>query len=130
MASRDVSGWVGWVFFAGFLMIIQGLFQATQGIVAVLNNDVIVSAAQNIWVLDITTWGWVHLFLGVLVLIAAFGVFRGETWALSIAVVLTVLSAFANFAYLPIYPLWATAVLVVDGLVLYALVAHGSELKA
>jgi hypothetical protein len=128
--EKRVTAWAGWAFFAGLLMLMQGLFQTTQGLVAIFNDKVLVSGQSNIWLFDITTWGWTHLLLGIVLIVTSFDLMRGGVWGISIGVITTLLSALANFAFLPVYPIWSTVILVVDVLVLYALVAHGSELRS
>jgi hypothetical protein len=53
----------------------------------------------------------------------------GRMWARVVASILVVLSAIANLAYLPAYPIWSIIALVIDGLVLYALTVHGGEVR-
>ena len=50
---------------------------------------------------DITTWGWVHLILGVLVCLAGFGVIVGATWARVVGIALVSLSAI----FFTVYPI-------------------------
>jgi uncharacterized membrane protein YjfL (UPF0719 family) len=50
-------------------------------------------------------------------------------WARIVGIVIAVLSALANIAFLPAYPVWATIVIAIDVLVIYALTAHGREVR-
>jgi hypothetical protein len=125
----DVTNWVGWVYFAGIMMVLLGLFQFIAGIAALVNSQVYVLAADKLWILDYTTWGWAHLLLGVIIAAAGVAVMSGKMWGRVVGVFLTMISAIANFAFIPVYPLWSILMLVVDGLVLYALIAHGAEAK-
>lgn len=127
--DNDVSGWVGWVFFAGFLMILLGAFQAIAGLTALLKETFLVVGEQNLLVLDFTTWGWVHLILGVVILIAGFSVMQGATWARILGVIFAGLSVVAHLAYIAAYPLWSIVTITVGVLVIYALTVHGGELK-
>jgi hypothetical protein len=34
-----------------------------------------------------------------------------------------------NFAFIPAYPVWSLLIITVDVLVIYALIAHGGELR-
>jgi hypothetical protein len=40
------------------------------------------------------------------------------------------LSAIANFAWLPYYPVWSVIVITICVLVIYALIVHGRELRS
>lgn len=127
--SNEVTGWVGWVFFAGFMMILGGFFQAIAGLVALFNDTWLVVSSEQLLVLDLTQWGWVHLILGIVVLIAGFSVMQGSTWARTVGVMVAVLSALAWMTAINIYPLWGMMIIVVDILIIYALTVHGGELK-
>jgi hypothetical protein len=78
---------------------------------------------------DVTTWGWIHLILGIIVALAGWGLLSGRTWARVVGITLAVLSAIANFLWLPYYPLWSLLIIALDVLVIWALAAHGHELR-
>jgi hypothetical protein len=130
-ASEEVTqatGWVGWSIFAATMMIIGGGLNALYGLVAVVNDDWVVWTNRNAAYLDLTTWGWVHIAVGVLVVLAGFGVLSGNVLARTVGVILAGLSMVANFLFLPVYPLWSIIVITIDVLVIWALTAHGREL--
>ena len=76
---------------------------------------------------DATQWGWIHLLLGLVVLFAGFAVMSGQTWARVIGVILAVVSALSNFAFIPYYPFWSLTIIALDVFVIWALTAHGSD---
>ncbi len=127
-STKEVSGWAGWAAFAGILSVLVGTFQAIAGIVALFKDEVVFFGVKNIWLLDLTSWGWVHLVGGLLLILVGYGILTGQTWARVMGVLLAGLSAVWNFAWLPVYPVWSLVVIVVDVLVIYALVVHGDEL--
>lgn len=131
MARNDnqVTGWTGWVFFAGFMMIIMGALQMISGLTALLNNEWLLVGPQRLLLLNFTAWGWMHLLLGLLVLIAGFYVMHGAVWARFVGVVLASLSLIANLAYVNTYPIWSIVIIVIDILVIYSLTVHGGELR-
>jgi hypothetical protein len=114
--------------FAGALMIMVGIFQAIQGFVAIANQNIYVVGQEYVFQLSITTWGWIHLILGILVAVAGFFVFRAATWARVVGIVLAGLSAVLNFAWLPHYPLWSIVIIATDALIIWALTAHGRDI--
>lgn len=127
-STKEVSGWAGWAAFAGILSVLVGTFQAIAGIVALFKDEVVFFGVKNIWLLDLTSWGWIHLVGGLLLILVGYGILTGQTWARVMGVLLAGLSAVWNFAWLPVYPVWSLVVIVVDILVIYALVVHGDEL--
>ena len=126
---RERTGWTGWIVFAAVMMIIGGTLNAIYGLVAIINDDWVVWTNRADVYLDISQWGWVHLVLGLVVVAAGFGVLTGNVVARTVAVVLAGLSLIANFAFLPAYPIWALVVITIDALVIWALTAHGSEMR-
>ena len=127
-AGRAV-GAVGMIFFASVMMVMIGFFHAMYGLAAILQNDLIVAGPEYIWRLDVTTWGWIHLIAGILVLIAGWSLFSGATWARVVGITLALISAIANFASIPYYPFWSILIIVLDVLVIWALAVYGGELS-
>lgn len=128
--STEVTGWVGWVGFAGFVMILSGIFQAIAGLVALFRDAFFVVNTNQILVLsNIHTWGWVNLIVGMVVVLAGFSLFSGSTWSRVLAVMFAMGSAIINMVALPLYPVWALICITLAILVMYAVIAHGGELK-
>jgi hypothetical protein len=125
--SNDMSGWVGWVYFAGVMMAILGFFELIAAFTALFKDTYFVVLPNSIVSWNFTAWGWVHLVLGVIVLLAGFAVLAGQTWGRAIGVLMAVLAAVANMLFIPAYPIWSILMIVVSFLVIYALVAHGGE---
>jgi len=121
--------WTGWIAFAGILMIIGGFLQGFYGLVAILNDTWVVWGNSSTVYLDITQWGWVHLIWGVIMVLAGLGVLSGNIFARTLAVILAAIAALVNFAFIPVYPLWSVIVVVIAIVVIYALVAHGKDMK-
>ncbi|MDM7830185.1 DUF7144 family membrane protein [Cellulomonas edaphi] len=118
---------VGLTLFAATMMIVTGVLQALQGLVALFNDTFYVAGATWIFEFDITAWGWIHLLVGVLVAVAGFFVLSGAVWARTIGVIVASLSILLNFAWLPYYPWWSIIIIVLDVFVIWALTAHGRE---
>jgi hypothetical protein len=123
------SGWTGWITFAGVMMIISGSLNALYGLIALVNDEWVVWTNRGSLYLDISEWGWVHMIAGIVMVLAGFGVFSGSVIARTVGVIVAGLSLIANFFFIPAYPLWALLVVTIDILVIWALTAHGSEMK-
>jgi hypothetical protein len=122
-----VSGWaVGGVVFAAAMLILIGVFQALAGIVAIANDTFYVIAPNYTYDLDVTAWGWIHLILGVVVLLTGFALFAGRAWAAIVALTLAILSAIANFFFIPYYPWWSLLVIALCVWVIWALTRPGA----
>ncbi len=124
------TGWIGWIIFAGSVLVLVGSFQIIEALTALFrhtyyqvgNNDLLVRV-------NYTGWGWVHLFLGVLLVCAGLGLFAGQMWARVVGVLLAGLSALVNLVFIAAYPWWALTVIFLDVLVIYAISVHGREMR-
>lgn len=126
--NRDtVTGWVGWVYFAAFMMTVMGIFQIISGLTALLNDKFLVAQNGQVLVFDVTQWGWIHLIYGIVVLMAGTALFSGRMWARVVAIILATLNFMVQFAYLSVYPLWSIIIMVIDVMIIYALTVHGGE---
>lgn len=125
--GKQVTGWVGWVYFAGFMMLITGILQIIAGLTALLNDQFYVVTQHNLLAFDFTTWGWIHLVMGIVILMAGMAVIDGRAWGRIVAIFLALLSLIANFVFIGAYPVWSVIVMIIDVLVIYALTVHGAE---
>jgi hypothetical protein len=126
---EETTGWVDWGLFAALMMILGGVVNALYGLVAVLSDDWAGWTNRDSVYLDLSTWGWIQVAAGGLVVLAGFGVLRGNVVARTVGVVLAGLSMVSNFFLVPVHPFWALTVIAVDVLVIWALTAHGRELR-
>ena len=128
--ADETSGWaVGFILFAAIMMIMAGFFQLLAGLVAIFENEFYVATRNYLFQFDATTWGWIHLVLGVLVAFAGWGLLSGRTWARAVAITLALLSAIANFLFIPYYPFWSLLIITLYVFVIWAIAAHGGELR-
>ena len=125
-----VAAWAGWIYFAATMMIISGIFSIIWGVVGLARDQVfLVGRRGNVVNLDYTTWGWIHVAVGSVVLIAGMYLFTGSVLASIVAVTLAVLSIVANLLVITAYPIWSVIVISVDILVIYAITVHGHEIR-
>jgi len=123
------TGWTGWIGFAAVIMIIGGSLNLLYGIVAAVNDDWDVWTNGSDVYLDVSEWGWVHIIAGAIVLLSGIGLFSGNILARTVAVIVASLSLLVNFFFIPVYPFWALTVITIDALVIWALTAHGREMR-
>ena len=124
------TGWVGWVVFGAMMMILMGSFHAIAGLVALFDESYYVVPNQDLVVtVSYDTWGWVHLVAGLVALAAGIGLFTGATWARVLGVAVAMVSAILSLAFLAAYPVWGIMTITLDVLVIYAITAHGAEIR-
>ncbi|SFD98007.1 hypothetical protein SAMN04487819_10668 [Actinopolyspora alba] len=116
--------------FAGVLMLIIGLFHVVVGLTALLRSSFYVVAGDYFFGADITTWGWVHVALGLLVGATGAALLSQQRWARVTGIVIVALSALGNFLFVPIQPLWSVLIIAVDVVVIWALATQLRGLPA
>jgi hypothetical protein len=129
MATKksQVTNWVGWVYFAGAMMIVSGALQAIAGLVAIFKHSFYLVSSSNLLAFNYTAWGWIDLSIGVLIFFAGVGIWAGVSWARVVGIFLAALVLVDNIAFIKAYPVWAVISIVISGLVIYALSVHGNE---
>jgi hypothetical protein len=129
--APGTSGWVVWVALAGLLLVVVGTFHVAQGLGALLTDQrFLLRDTEPLLDLDATAWGWIHVVLGSVTVVAGFLVFGGRPWARAVGVAVAVLSAAASLSFLAEHPAWALTVIAVDAALVVALTRHGSEIRA
>jgi hypothetical protein len=119
---EPVSGWaVGGIAFAGVILVLIGFFQAISGLAAIIENDFYVVAPNYTYEVDVTVWGWIHLILGIVIVLAGFSLFAGKTWGRVVGITLAALSALANFFFIPYYPFWSILIIALAVWVIWSL---------
>ncbi len=127
--NQAPSAWTGWVFFAGFMMILSGFFQSIAGLTSLLKPTWYATTANHLLIFNYTAWGWFDLIVGVIVLLAGFSLLHGSGWARFVAVVMAIISALGALASISAYPIWSVLIIVVSILVIHAVTVHGNELN-
>ena len=112
---------LGGAAFAGVMLATLGAFQALQGIAAIADDEVYVRGIKYAYQFDLTTWGWIHLILGVIAVATGIGILAQQTWANAVGIVIAFLSALSSFAFMPYYPFWSITILAFDIFVIWAL---------
>jgi hypothetical protein len=107
--------------FAGVILATVGLFQFLEGLSAVFEDKVYLTTPDYLYSIDLTGWGWIHMVLGAAAIAVGVAVLYGQAWAQATGIVIAVLSAASNFAFLPYYPFWSMMVIAIDVLAIWAL---------
>ena len=121
--------WSGWISFAGLMMVIIGGLDFFEGLIAVIRDQYYVVTPAQIVVFDLTTWGWIMIIWGIVLVFAGFGLLSGATWARWFSIVVLSLNIIAQLGFVGSsqYPLWALTVLALTAVVLYALIVRWND---
>lgn len=96
---------------AAVILVTIGALEVFQGIHAIAKDEVFVVGIEYLYKFDLTSWGWIHLLLGVVVIAIGAGLFTGATWARIGGVIALALTVLANFLWIPFYPWWSLTVI-------------------
>ncbi|MFF8860765.1 MULTISPECIES: DUF7144 family membrane protein [unclassified Streptomyces] len=107
--------------FAGVMLMIAGLLSVFRGIMAIAQDNVFVTTPNYVFKFDLTSWGWIHLVLGVIAVAVSVGLFGPATWARVAGVAIAGLVIIANFLSLPYYPVWSVVMIAMSGFIIWAL---------
>ncbi|MDX3135008.1 hypothetical protein PV367_35645 [Streptomyces europaeiscabiei] len=104
-------------------MIFGGAMAIFEGIAAIAEDDLFIATRHYVFEFSLAGWGWVHLILGIVLVLAGCAVLSGALWARFFGVAVAGLGALANFLWVPYYPLWALALVAVNIFIVWALCA-------
>ena len=107
--------------FAGVILAMVSSWQIVEAIAAIANDTVFVRGLSYTWELDVTTWGWIHLVIGLIGLATAIGILMGQTWGQIVGIMIAGISTLSNFMFMPYYPFWSLTVIAIDVLIIWAL---------
>jgi hypothetical protein len=116
----------GLVTFAGVMLMIAAVLNTLYGIAAIDKANVFVHNARYVF-LDLQSWGWFVLALGVLQVFAALAIWRGVSWGRWFGVGCASANAILQVMWLPSYPILALTILPLDIVAIYGLLAYGGR---
>ncbi|WP_328393478.1 DUF7144 family membrane protein [Nocardia sp. NBC_00416] len=112
---------------AAIMLLIVGVVSVLQGVAALVSDDFYVTDTDYVFAFDTTTWGWVHLVLGIVALICASGLMFGTVWGRYSALAIAALVTLANFLSLPYYPTWSVVIIALSVVVIWAVTTWEPE---
>lgn len=121
---------VGWVYFAGIIMILRGVSDAFLGLSALVDKHYLFVTANNNLVhvtTNTNTWGWLYIAIGLLVIAAGFSLLHGSNWARIFAIIFMGVEFLINMAYLGVFPVWSIVAMIINVVIIYALVVQGHD---
>ena len=124
------SGYVdpgnGWVTFAMTVVMLIGVLNIIEGVVALTNSKFYAKDAVFVFG-DLRTWGWIMLILGIIQFTAGYVLYAGSQWARWFVAATCALNSIGQLMFVQAYPFWCLTVFAVDVLVIYAVSRYGSR---
>jgi hypothetical protein len=124
--TYDDERGAGWLVFAATMLGLAGILSFIDGIVALSRSRFFVGNQTYVFS-DLRTWGWIMLLVGVLLVLAAMGVFAGSGFSRWFGIFAASFSVVAHFSAMNTYPVWSLTVITCGILVIYALAVYGGK---
>jgi hypothetical protein len=123
--GRNDPDWGVWT---AAIMVLAGLLNAIRGGIALVNDDWAVwDNTENMYV-GLTTWGWLHLVVGLAVLVSGCVVLTGNMVARIVGIIAATCNLMLGFLAVPLHPVWSLLTMALDVLIIWTLTVRGSEL--
>lgn len=125
------TGWVGWIYFAGILLLIGAAIDIIYGLIAIIgpNTAYFVGSQGGVAKFDVARWGWWSLVIGLALVVVAFFLLTGRLWARILVAIVAAVNAVSHILLLPAQPWWSLIMIALDVLVIFAVTVHGGELR-
>jgi hypothetical protein len=126
MATRTSAArapMAGWIMFAAITMLIVGFIDFFEGLIAVIRKEYYVLTPERIIIFDTTTWGWLMLLWGIVLILAGLALWSGASWARWFTVVVASINVLGQLSFLgsSAYPVWTLTAITLNIIVIYAL---------
>jgi hypothetical protein len=126
MASQPEVRGTGIVLFAALMLMLAGLINVTEGIVALVSSTFYAPNATYLFS-DVRTWGWIQLLIGVVLLVACFAILGGQPWGRWLGVGIAIASVVGQLFFVNAAPWWTMVVIGIDIIVIYGLTRYGVD---
>ena len=121
--------WAGWVFFAGVMLLVTGVLNVVEGLVALSQHTRVVMVEDKLYMIDLGGWGWALVVFGAVMLASGLGLFAVSSAARIAAIVIVGVHAAVQVFWLGAYPVWSLLMIALDTVVLYALTVRWQEVR-
>ena len=111
----------GGAVFGAIALIMVGAWQFVVGIALLIGDDFFVTDTNYLYNFNTTGWGIVHVIIGPLAVVTGLTILTGAAWARALGIFLAVLSATANFFFIPYYPFWSILLIALAVFVIWSL---------
>jgi hypothetical protein len=121
-ASYEEKSSPGWATFVAVYLGIAGTLNVIWGISALANKSYFIQGGL-LWS-ELKLWGWIAIVLGAIQLFGAFAAYQRRPSGAIIAGFLAFMGVMFNFLSIGAYPVWSVIMLVIDGLIIWAVTVH------
>ncbi|MFD0339533.1 hypothetical protein ACFVH0_12675 [Streptomyces sp. NPDC127117] len=106
---------------AGSLMMLSGPLSILVGASGIAEDNLFAVSTRYAYRFDLTTWGVIHLVIGVALVVAGLAILMNRSWGRGAGVAVAGISLITQFMFVPYYPAWAIPVMVIDLIIIFSL---------
>jgi hypothetical protein len=117
----------GSALFAGAMLVVAGIWHGLIGFAGLVHDTLFVNVDGYLYTVDLTVWGWAHLFMGAALAAVGVAVRRGQPYARAAGIVMVGLSLLINFLFIPYHPVWSVLVIALGVTIIIALATDRSR---
>ena len=126
-ATRARQG-SGLLMFAAVVLVTGGIMRVIDALWAFDKDDEIGEGLQVlVWDDNLTAYGWLWLIVGILLIVAGFGVLSGSEAARWFGIAMASIAAISSFLWIYAFPIWALIGTLIAFTVIYALATYGGR---
>jgi hypothetical protein len=111
-----------WLDLAAILLYLVGFFNVIDGISALSGSKYLTS---DLLFANLKAWGAFFLVVGIIQILAGWGVMKGKGWAAIVGLITAFVNAISQFSDAHTFSVWALTILAADVLVIYGLARYG-----
>jgi hypothetical protein len=125
---RDQSSGEGWLIFSGVVLMTAGIMRFFDAIWAwTYNGPLPDNLQQALLGRSLTTYGWVWLFISIILFGSGLAVMVRSQFARWIGIIAGAIGAITAIWWIPYYPVWSFVYILLAMLVIYGLAAYGQR---
>ena len=108
------------------MLVIAGFLNIVYGVGAISGDEFFGDDARFVFG-DLETWGWVHVGLGSMAIIAAFLIIVSSDLGRGLGILIAGLNVITQVLSISAHPYFALSVIALDCLVMYGLIVYGGR---
>ena len=118
----------GWLLFAAIVLGVAGIMRIFDAIWAFSYHGVLPQNFENaIFGHSLKTYGWVYLIVAIVLILCAFGVLARSQVSRWVGIFAGAILAISAIWWMPFYPVWSLAYILIGVLVIYGLACYGGR---
>jgi hypothetical protein len=118
----------GWLLFSAIVLGTAGVMRILDGLWAIRADAQVADLDDQLLGEELSTYGWVYVLVGAILLLAAFLVYQRSQFARWIGIIAGALLTISATMWLPFAPVWSLVYIFIGVFLIYGLSVYGGRL--